>query len=85
MIIMKIIRRVFQVAGYDLVKMGREKSIPNYMDRDFVNIVDKINDFSMTDIMSKYYLYKSIEYIANSNIEGSFVECGVWKGGSSML
>lgn len=32
-----------------------------------------------------YALYKAVEYVVKNNIEGGFVECGVWKGGSSML
>jgi len=31
-----------------------------------------------------YSLYKSTEFAAN-NLEGDFVECGVWKGGASMI
>ena len=32
-----------------------------------------------------YALYKATQYIVESNIPGDMVECGVWKGGSSML
>jgi len=39
----------------------------------------------MTSLDSMYSLYKAIEYIAKSNIRGDIIECGVWRGGSSML
>ena len=32
-----------------------------------------------------YPLYKAVTHIAETSIEGDLVECGVWKGGSSML
>ena len=39
----------------------------------------------MTSIERMYALYKGVEYVVNSKIPGDFVECGVWRGGSSMI
>lgn len=39
----------------------------------------------MTTRERQYALYKAVEYIVVNQIEGDIVECGVWKGGSSML
>ena len=39
----------------------------------------------MTSLDSMYSLYKAVEYVTKSNIQGDIVECGVWRGGSSML
>ncbi len=39
----------------------------------------------MTNIERMVSLYDSIKYISKFNIKGDFVECGVWKGGSSMI
>ena len=39
----------------------------------------------MTNIESLYSLYCSVDYVLKNNIKGAFVECGVWRGGSSML
>jgi predicted O-methyltransferase YrrM len=38
----------------------------------------------MTSSERVYGLLKSIEYISKNNIHGELVECGVWRGGSSM-
>jgi hypothetical protein len=39
----------------------------------------------MTSVERMYALYKGVEYVVKHQIPGDFVECGVWKGGSSML
>jgi hypothetical protein len=39
----------------------------------------------MTSIERMYSLYQSLNYVFQNRIEGDFVECGVWKGGSSMM
>jgi hypothetical protein len=50
------------------------------MDKDaFIKIVEP---YSMTGIARITELYNSLEYIRINNIQGDFVECGVWKGGN---
>jgi hypothetical protein len=39
----------------------------------------------MTSIERMYALYKATEYIVSNQVPGEVVECGVWKGGSSMM
>jgi len=39
----------------------------------------------MTSVERMYSLYCAVNYILANNIKGDFVECGVWRGGSSML
>ncbi len=46
---------------------------------EFINIV---KPYTMTSIERISELYNSLEYIRLHNIEGDFVECGVWKGGN---
>jgi Macrocin-O-methyltransferase (TylF). len=52
---------------------------------EFMEIYDKCKEYTMTSIERMYALYKSVKYIIKNNIEGDIVECGVWKGGSSMV
>lgn len=40
--------------------------------------------FTMTSLERIAALIYAIEYTVKNNIPGAFVECGVWKGGSSM-
>lgn len=39
----------------------------------------------MTSIERMYSLYNAVRYVIQSGVNGGFVECGVWKGGSAML
>jgi hypothetical protein len=39
----------------------------------------------MTSIEKLYSLYCSVKYLIKNRLEGDFIECGVWKGGSAML
>lgn len=39
----------------------------------------------MTSPERQLALYQAVQYIVHNNIPGDFVECGIWRGGSSML
>lgn len=55
------------------------------VDKNFLNLFHIARDYSMTSKDTMYALYSAVNYILDRNIEGDFVECGVWKGGSSLL
>ena len=41
--------------------------------------------YTMTSIERMYALYEAVRHVARIGIAGDVVECGVWRGGSSML
>lgn len=47
--------------------------------------INSVKKYTMTGPLRMMTLIRSVEYIINNKIEGDFVECGVWKGGSMML
>ncbi len=55
------------------------------LEKDFLDLYEKCKPFTMTSIERMYALHSSVIYILENNIAGDFVECGVWKGGSSMM
>ncbi|MFO7848379.1 MAG: TylF/MycF/NovP-related O-methyltransferase [Spirochaetia bacterium] len=55
------------------------------IEEEFYALWREVERFTMISLERGYSIYKSVEYIVNNNIPGSFVECGVWKGGASML
>ncbi len=57
---------------------------PGDFDQFHQSIIQKVRPFTMTSNERLYGLIESVRYVINNNIEGDFVECGVWKGGSMM-
>ncbi|MEO6830025.1 MAG: TylF/MycF/NovP-related O-methyltransferase [Acidobacteriaceae bacterium] len=51
----------------------------------FREIYKRCQDQTLTPFKAMYATYKAASYVAKSGIAGDFVECGVWKGGSSMI
>lgn len=54
-------------------------------DKKFLELYKKVKDYTLVPVERCFTLYQTIKYIIKNNIEGDLVECGVWKGGSSML
>jgi hypothetical protein len=51
----------------------------------FLDLYEKSRLYTMTTIEGMYSLYQAVNYVVKYNIPGSFVESGVWRGGSSMM
>lgn len=76
----EIIRKTLAKKGFKIIK----NDIP-LLDKDFVEIMNKCKDYTMTSEERMFSLYLAVRYIVEAKIPGDFVECGVWKGGSSMI
>ena len=48
------------------------------------SILSQVSPFTMTSPERVAVLVESVRHVINQGIEGDFVECGVWKGGSAM-
>ena len=55
------------------------------IDENELNIIKKISNYSMSTPANHWAIIQSIKHIFKNNIEGDFVECGVWKGGNLIL
>lgn len=60
-------------------------SLEKIYGNEFIEIFNEVKPYTMISIEAAYANYKIINYIEDNNIPGDIVECGVWKGGSSML
>lgn len=66
--------------GYQIVKDNFDEKYADMLD-----LYPLCKPYTMTSTERMHALYKAVEYVVKNNIPGDFVECGVWKGGSSML
>lgn len=51
----------------------------------FMDLYQQVMPYTMTSKEALFALYTSMNYILDRNIAGDIVECGVWRGGSSLL
>jgi len=78
----RILRNIASAFTHDKTK---ERDFDPIMEEEFGHVFAKVKNFTMTSKERAYALYKAVKYIVNSGIDGDFVECGVWKGGSGMI
>ncbi len=55
-----------------------------WADADFMKIYRRVYPFTMTSPVNVHTLYNSVRHLVAQDVPGDFVECGVWRGGSSM-
>jgi len=77
----KIIKLLFSKLGYTVGRIYQTSPNPNLSS--FANqVIEKVRPYTMSGKERIAALVDAIEYIEKNKIEGDFVECGVWKGGS---
>lgn len=83
----RLIRQLVQGLGYDLVRRGTVQQLPPFppdlSERD-IAIFRMVQPYTMTSVECVHALAEAVRYVVRSDIRGSIVECGVWKGGSMM-
>lgn len=75
------LRNLVRRFGFDVV---RYRPVPPDVDRRTAETVRMVKSYTMTSAQRVVALCDAVRYISRSGIEGSIVECGVWKGGSMM-
>jgi len=74
------VQKILNMFGYSVSRKNY-----GYEDPVFFNIYISCKPYTMTTIGEMFSLYNAVCYIVNNAITGDIVECGVWKGGSSMV
>lgn len=83
---MKLINNILNMFGVQVIPNTNPNLSYNDIDDPvFWNLVDKVINCTMVSIPNLYSLYKSVRYVVENNLSGDFVECGVWRGGCSMM
>ena len=67
--------------SYDRKVSALRQQLPDATDQD-CELIAAVQHLTMTSPERILALVNAVSYLATNQIEGDFVECGVWKGGS---
>ncbi len=81
----KLLNKAAAKFEYKIVRNVVEPGPDMQGDQQFMQLYHFCRPFTMTSSERLFSLFQSVKYALNNNIPGDFVECGVWKGGSSMM
>ena len=80
------VQKAFNLAGFRIIRVRKQgNEIPWDMDLDFKEIFNQTLSYSMTSTANRYAMHQAAKYVVRYGIPGDIVECGVWRGGSSMI
>ncbi|MEN8215674.1 MAG: TylF/MycF/NovP-related O-methyltransferase [Pseudomonadota bacterium] len=81
----KFVRSLLRKIGVDVVRYDKEKKWPYDFEKEDIELFKSVQNYTMTSPERVYALENAVSYLVKNNIPGAMVECGVWKGGSSMV
>jgi hypothetical protein len=61
----------------------KEEQLPGDFDEGAKEIIRAVREWTMTGNAKLFALIQAVRYVVRHDIPGDFVECGVWRGGSS--
>lgn len=79
-----MINRLLQPLGVKLIRTSETDAMIEHSS-EFIALYNEIKPYTMTSRERCFALYKAINYILDAKLPGDFVECGVWRGGNTML
>jgi hypothetical protein len=82
----RLAKKILHGLGYDLTRRAASDArtrIPEMTDADLA-IIERVTPYTMTSLERIWSCMQAVRYVAARGLEGDFVECGVWRGGSSM-
>lgn len=78
----RLVAGIFKSLGYEIQPLVNK--YPD-IEQQFMELYNQCKTETMTSVERMYGLYKACEYVTKNKVSGDFVECGVWRGGSSMM
>lgn len=69
-------------AGYKITRIGVPDDISDIA---FLTSMRRCQPYTATSPERMYALWQAVEHVERHDVPGDIVECGVWRGGSSML
>src|SRR3546814_783212 len=83
----KPVRGALHRLGYDVVRTNGAapvQSLPPDCDEFTASVIERIDPYTLTSPERVMALVEAVRYLVRAEVPGDFVECGVWRGGSSM-
>tara|TARA_Y100000591_G_scaffold291370_1_gene277855 strand:+ start:90 stop:854 length:765 start_codon:yes stop_codon:yes gene_type:complete len=82
-----IIKKLLSLYDLKLINVSKQekKDLPVEINKNIKEFINISNKFSMTGKKRMYLLSQAILNTKNHELEGDFVECGVWRGGNILL
>lgn len=77
----EIVKQLFDSAGFQIAR----KKAPRNVDSGFMEHYEFCKPYTMTSMERMHGLYQAVRFLVANKVPGTFVECGVWRGGSCML
>ena len=83
----QVIQQLFHLVGYHLYPKDIRPALRHDMERNetFMRLYAQCNAYTMTTMERLFMLHKAVQHVLARNIQGDWVECGVWRGGSAMM
>jgi hypothetical protein len=85
----KLIKKIIKLFGYEIISnndwLRKNENYIAEISKNESAILNNIKDYTMTSIPSQWSLIQSINHVIRNNVEGSFVECGIFRGGNIIL
>lgn len=86
----KTLKKLLNTAGFDLIRyrppleanLNLHESLGYELEGEATDCIQVIKDHTMLSKRRLVTLYQQVAYCEACEIPGSFVECGVWKGGA---
>jgi hypothetical protein len=83
----RFVRKILHSFGLDVVRhrpLPAAPSLPpDLVDEDRA-VLERIAGYTMTSVERQIALVQAVRYLSRRGVEGCCIECGVWRGGSSM-
>ncbi|PHR62704.1 MAG: macrocin O-methyltransferase [Robiginitomaculum sp.] len=76
----RLISSIFEKFGYKIIREKKGEFSPEFLEE-----YTKISDLTMVDRSGALAVWDAVDHVVNRSIEGDLVECGIWRGGISIL
>lgn len=74
--------RAFRRLGFDVRRSASSSYYPPDFDPPAIDTIKKVTGYTLTTPERIFTLIQAVRYLCRAEIDGSILECGVWKGGS---